>query len=227
MNQFDQFWDRAKRYAPGMLDLGIGAYGALAGGKEANRKVDAAQGPLYQTANAQAQQFLGRSTDPRAAARERLNMEMGLLRDEDAQSEAKFRSGLQARGMLDTTSYDVEGKAMDPKLYAFMKAREMRNARMASDALDKGEAGVTANINRAGALQGTANNAQNTGLRGQNARGSNTARNLEFLKSGVGILKDTGMLNTGLDWLRNQFGGNNHGWNSFDFGAGDSSFFGE
>lgn len=226
--QFDRFWNNVPGMLPGMIEMGIGGYGAIAGGKEANAKVDAAQGPLYQSAMGQAQNFLGRSTDPRAQAQQRLNAELGLLRDEDAMSEAKFMSGLQRKGMLDVTTYDTQGKPMDPKMYAFLKAREMRNAKLASDSMDKGEAAVTANINRAGLLNSQAGQAQNTGLAAQRARGSDTKRLMDFANTALKIGKDTGMLGMAGDWLKRQFGGTGgaSGWDNYDFSVGDNSFYG-
>lgn len=206
MNLYDDFWGRLNKAGPGLLDLGVGLYGRTAGAKEANAKVDAAQGPLYQQAMGGAQQMLGRTMDPRAAAKERLDMEMGLLKDSDAASEADFMRKLYARGMLDMSTFDTKGGAMNPHVYAYQKALADRNAKMASESLDKGENAVTANIQRAGQLQGTAGNTQNTGMIAQRARGSDTLRNMELLKKGAGILKDTGMLQMGTDWLKRQFG---------------------
>jgi hypothetical protein len=211
---FDKFWGRAEKAVPGMLDLGVGLYGRNAGAREANAKVNAAQGPVYQAATAGATGMLGRSMDPRAAAKERLDAEMGLLTGADEASETDLMRKLHARGMLGMGQYNpgVEGinpsgTAMNPQLAAYYAARNARNAKMASDSLDKGENAVTANINRANTLQGTADSAYRSGMTGQDARGSSALRNMEMLKKGVGVLKDSGMLGMGTDWLKKQMGG--------------------
>lgn len=206
-SEFEKFWA-----TPGMLgdlgNFGMGVYGALGGNKAAKGKVDAAQGPLYQQAMGTAQGMLGRANvDPAVAAQQRLNQEMGLLRDEDAAAEAQFMRQMQKRGLLGVQTYDVDGKAMDPKMYAFQKARQMRNAKMASDAMDKGEAAITANVARANAAQGIAGNTQTSGLAAQNARPSSVNRNMQLLKSGGDILKSSGMLNMGSDWLKKMTAG--------------------
>src|SRR5688572_25188996 len=112
MSTWDRFWANPNTL-PGMLELGAGAYGAFGGRNEANKKVDAAQGPLYQAATAQAQGMLSRSTDPSVQAKQRFNSELGLLRDEDAASEAALMRNLQKRGMIDVATYDVDGKQMN------------------------------------------------------------------------------------------------------------------
>jgi hypothetical protein len=202
-SEFEKFWSQ-----PGMLGdagkFGLGVYGALAGNREANAKVDAAQGPLYQASMDTAQGMLGRANvDPAVAAQQRLSQELGLLRDDDASSEASFTRTMQKRGLLGVNTYDTNGKAIDPKLYAFLKAREMRNAKMASDSLDKGEAAITANVNRANTAQGVAGNTQRVGMAGQNARPSNVNRNMQLAKSGFDLAKNSGMLTSAQGWLKN------------------------
>lgn len=225
--QFDRFWNSVPGMLPGAVELGIGAYGAFGGGKEANRKVDAAQGPLYQAATTQAQNFLGRSTDPRRQAQQRLDAELDLLREDDEMNLTSLQGRLLKQGMLDSALSGGPGQAAyNPHMAAYFRERDRRNAKMASDALDKGEAAVTNNINRAGALNTQAANAQNTGLIAQRARGSNTARNLEFLKTGAKVLKDTGMLGMAGDWLKRTIGGITSPWDNYDFSVGDNSFFG-
>jgi hypothetical protein len=224
MAAFDDFWGRTKQAVPGMLpgavELGMGMWGQRGFEKETDQRLRMAQGPVYDQSMNLASGMLSRSTDPRAQAQQRLNMEMGLLKEGDAASEADFLRGQHARGMLDMATYDTAGKPMDPKMYAFLKARENRNAQMASNALDKGENAVNQNIARAGALQGTAGNTQRTGMIAQGARPSQALGNLEMLKKGYGIAKSSGMLDIGMDWLKKQFGGADIG-SLGDYGAFD------
>lgn len=219
--EFEKFWA-----TPGMMGdvarFGLGAYGAFGGSKEANARVNAAQGPLYQQAMGTSQGMLARANmDPTAAAQQRLNAELGLLREEDAASEAQFMRNLQKRGQLGVSTYDTEGKAIDPKMYAFLKAREQRNARMASDSLDKGEAAITANVNRANTAQGIAANTQQAGMLGANARPSNVNRNVKFLQSGLDFAKkNPGMISGSMDWLKKLTGGGPDPYQFYSGGSG-------
>ena len=205
------FW---RRMGPGMFDLGTGLYSRNQASREAAGRLRTAQGPLYDANTAGAQRALAQagSMDPRAAATERFNAQQGLLAGKDAADEDQLMRMLYSRGMLGAASFNpgVEGitpngTAMNPHVAAFHAARNARNAKMAADSLDAGEAQLDRQINRAGTLQGNAARAQQAGIQADNRLPSRSAGNAEMLKNVGTILKDTGMLNVGMDWLRNAF----------------------
>lgn len=233
---FADFWadprSRNQVYG-GMLDFGIGAYGMQAGRKEAEQKLRAAQGPLYDASMAASGRALGQagSMDPQAFAQQRFDAQRGLLSGVDAKSEADLMRQLQAKGLLGVSNYNpgVEGiapgtTAMNPHLAAFYAARNARDARMSADSLDAGQAQIDRYLKRSGMLQQQAANRQSTGLEAQRTQPSRSTANMNLLRGAAGILKDTGMLpgmvSTGKDWLSGLFSGNDFDLDSFDFGGG-------
>lgn len=234
--QDSDFWRRMGQAAPGLFDLGVGLYGRNAAEKEAAGRLGKAQGPLYgQAMNlASGQLAAGGNFDPRAAAAERFNAQRGLLAGPDAKAEADMMRMLHSKGMLGSANYNpgVEGIApgtlMNPHMAAFYAGRGARDARMAADSLDGGEAQLDRYLNRAGMLQRTASGTQSTGLEAQRTQPSRSASNMNLLKSAGGILKDTGMLKGIGDWFTNGgFSGQGLPFapQEFDFGGlGDFDF---
>lgn len=227
----DNIWGYAKNAAPGLFDLGAGIYGRNAGAKEADQRLRTAQGPLFQTQMQGAQTALDRagSMDPRAIGQERFNAAQGLLKGTDAASMDDLMRRLQASGQGGIASFSgvaPGGQAINPQMAAFLKVKADRDAQMAYDSLDKGDAALDKMVQRGGMLSGQAANTQAAGMKAQGALPSRSAGNMALLKGLGGIAKDSGLFGGGMDWLRKNNPFSNGGWGNFDFGAGDSSFFG-
>ena len=232
--QFDNFWSKA---GPGLFDLGTGVYGMRAGQREAQQRLNQAQGPAYQTQMDAAQQVLGAAGnfDPRAAGAERLKQQQGLLAGTDAKSEADLMRMLHSKGMLGSATYNpgVEGitpngTAMNPLMASYYAARNARDAKMAAGALDAGEAQLDRQLNRAGMLQKNAQTARTAELDAQKTIPSRSTANVNLLKGASGIFKDLGgvsgiggMIGGGMDWLKKlNFGGDAYsGGQGTDFGS--------
>ena len=220
--QDQDFWRRMGNAAPGLFDIGTGIYGMNAGQKEAQQRLAAAQGPLYQQAMRASQTALNRagSMDPRAAGAEWLQGQQGLLAGKDAADEDALFRRLYNTGMLGAASYNpgVEGikpggVAMNPQMAAFYAARNARDAKLSTEAMDRGEGQIDRMLDRSGRLQTQAANTQNAGMNAQRALPSRAAATTQLLKGVGGLLKNKdvlkdigGMLGTGYDWLGKQTG---------------------
>lgn len=231
MTTLDDFWGRVQNAAPGMLDLGLGIYSRNDAQSEAKKRLAGVQGPLYQQAMAGSQTALSRagSMDPKAAAQERFNAAQGLLAGKDAKTEADLMRMLHAKGMLGTANYNpgVEGidpstVAMNPHMAAYYAGRGARDANLAYKSLGEGEEQIDRMLNRSGVLQNQAANTQNAGITADRRIPSRSAATAELLKGFGGVLKDSGMLGMGTDWLKKTIGGiGSGGWgamNSIDWG---------
>jgi hypothetical protein len=217
--QDSDFWRRMGNAAPGLFDVGAGVYGMQGAQKEARQKIEGARGPLYDQALTGAGEALTRagSMDPKAAAAERFAANQGLLAGKDAADETALMRALHAKGMLGAGVYNpgVEGitpgsAPMQPQLAAFYAARGGRDAKMAADSLDQGEAQIDRMLKRSGMLQDQAAAKQRSGLEAAKLQPSRTAANLNLLKGLGGLFKDvggvkgvTGLFSGGMDWLNN------------------------
>jgi hypothetical protein len=223
--QDTDFWRRASNAAPGLFDFGAGVYGMQAGRKEAAKNLQDARGPQYDALMSQSGQVLSQAggMDPRAAAAERFNAQSGLLAGKDVADEAALMRMLHAKGMLGAANFNPgvpgvtpNGTAMNPHMAAYYAARGGRDAKMAADSLDAGEAQLDRTIKRSGMLQDQAAAQQRSGLEGVRTQPSRTAANLNLLKGASGLVKDlgglqgirsmigsgAGLLGSGMDWLR-------------------------
>lgn len=213
--QDQDFWRRMGRAAPGLFDLGAGVYGMNEAQDEAAANLQAARDPYYQAASAGASTALKRADgiNPKKAGAEWLRTQRGLLRPGDAADEAALMRQLQATGMLGAASYGVqgpgaaEGVAQNPLAAAFYAQRANRDAKLAAEAFDRGEAQIDRMVNRSGMLSGQAANRQNANLNALRTQPSRAASRLNLLKGAGSILKDTGVLKDigglfgNLDWL--------------------------
>lgn len=216
--QDTDFWRRASNAGPGLFDFGAGVYGMRAGQREAAQNLQNARGPQYDAlmgASSGALASAG-SMDPQAAAAERLKAQQGLLAGKDAADETALMRMLHAKGMLGAASFNpgVEGitpngTAMNPQLAAFYAARGGRDAKMALDSLDAGEAQTDRMLKRSGMLQDQAVSRQNAGLAAARTQPSRSAANMNLLKGASSIFKDLGgggalggLFGKGMDWLR-------------------------
>lgn len=210
----------------GLFDLGAGIYSTNQANKEASSRLRQAQGPLYDKAMSAAGTTLDRagSFDPRAAGRERFNAAQGLLAGADSKSLDDLMRRLHVQGQSGIGSFSgvaPGGAAVNPQMEAYFKAKADRDARMAYDSLGEGEAQLDRQLNRSGMLQQQAAQRQNTGIQAQSTQPSRSAQTLNLLRGAGSILKDTGLLNDGLDWLKNTFGnGASDYWGGSDFSLG-------
>lgn len=240
MAAMDQdFWRRGTKALPGLFDLGAGVYGMRAGEREADKRLQEARGPAYDAAMAASGQALtaAGNMDPRAAAAERLKAQQGLLAGKDAADETALIRMLHAKGMLDAGVYNpgVEGIApgstpMNPQLAAFYAARGGRDAKMAADSLDMGDAQVDRMLQRSGMLANQANAQQRAGIEAAKLRPSRAAGNMNLLKGASSIFKDMGgfdkvggLFGKGFDWLsgNSPYASGNAAWG----GGGDFDWF--
>lgn len=210
---WDDFWGRA---APGMFDLGVGLYGTSAGSKEASNRLRTAQGPLYDAQMGAAQTALAQAgnMDPQAFAQQRFNQNTALLAGKDAADEQDLLRYLRARGRLGAASFNpgVEGitpngTPMNPQLAAFYAARNARDAKLAVDSYDQGQAQIDNYLKRSGMLGQGAAATQASGMAARGQLPSRSKANVALLKGAGSILKDTGMLKSAGDWLKGAAGG--------------------
>ena len=232
--QDQDFWRRATKAAPGLFDLGVGMYGAQAGQKEADQRIAGARGPQYDAlmkASTGALASAG-NMDPKAAAAERFNAQRGLLAGADAADEASLLRMLHSKGMLDVANFNPgvagiapSGTAMNPHMAAFYAARGGRDAKMAADSLDAGDAQLDNMLKRSGMLQTQAGNLQARNLEADKLRPSRSAATMNLLKGAGSIFRDmggikgaSGMIGGGWDWLKNLGGGGAYSSQGTDFG---------
>lgn len=215
MTYADQdFWSRIKAGAPGLLDMGVNAIGNRGARREAQNELNIAEGPDYQAPMGAARTALSRagSLDPRASGAEWLRDQRGLLAPGDAADEAELLRRLNNTGMLGASSYGVQGPgaanvAQNPMAAAFYAQRANRDQRMAAEALDRGEASIDRQLGRSGRLQSQAQNSRAGTLNARGTLPSKAASTAEMLRGGMNILKETGLLGAGVDWLRGLGGG--------------------
>jgi hypothetical protein len=250
--QDQDFWRRAADETPGMLNLGVGLWGNNAARKEATNELNTAQGPEYQAAMGASQGALARagSMDPQAAAQQRYNQAQGLLKGGDAASEDQLMRMLHSRGLLGVSNFNPNqksimvpgfdpatmggmptgGAAVNPHMAAFYAARNARDGRMAYQSLDEGEAQTDRLLQRSGRLQNQANQGRDSTLQARDTIPSKAAGTAQLLKSGLGLMKETGLLKdlpgmfrSGYDWL----GGKTGMWGGNSGGPEElTSFFG-
>jgi hypothetical protein len=220
MSDFDSFWGRIGRAAPGMLDLGLGIYARNQGQKEAADRLRAAQGPLYDQAMAGVSTALSRANmDPQAAAQERFNAQHELLAGVDAKSEADLMRILRSKGMLGISNFKPgvvgitpNGTPMNPHMAAYYAARNARDAKMSADSLDASERAQREASYLAGREQNIAESAQQSGLAAARTQPSRAASNMQLIKGLGGVLsnkdiwgKEGGLFGIGVDWLKDTF----------------------
>src|SRR3990167_1044844 len=226
MATLDEFWGRA---GPGLLDLGVGLYNKRAGQKEAQQRLQAAQGPLFQQAQAGAGGMLaqagGFNPDELAASRFTAGEEM--LAPVQAKQQADLIRMLRAKGMLGISNYSPgiegftpDGTAVQPHLAALYAAQAADRTKRAQASLGEGQAYADRLVGRAGDLQSIAGRQQQTGLQGQRTQPSRAASNAGLLKGAVDIFRQNpnilsdigGLFKGGLDWLG---GGGGYGFGGF------------
>ncbi len=231
MATYQDFWggtgDFLKKAGPGMLDFGLGMYSKNAAQKEAAQRLAQAQGPIYQQATNAASGMLTSAGgfDPNAFAADRFKQQQALLDPVYAKQTSDLMSTLRGRGQLGIATYNpgVEGitpngTAMNPQLAALFAAQNAQRSKDAYGSLDQGQQYLDKTLDRAGMLQRTAANAQDTGLQAARTQPSRAAANAELLKGGVGVLKDAGvlkdifskapgMISSGVGWLKDWWNG--------------------
>ena len=226
MATFDEFWGRA---GPGLLDFGMGAYNKRAAQKEAERRLAASRGPVYNQSTDMASKLLGEvgMLDADALAGDRFAAQEALLAGPQAKDEADLMRMLYSKGMLGVSNFNpgVEGitpngTAMNPHMAAFYAARNADRAKRATGALDEGQKFATGMVDRAGALQRIGGNAQDTGFRGDDRIPSKSAANAEILK-GIGgmLLKDPKIISDIFSFGKGLFSGIGGGWEDSWFGS--------
>jgi hypothetical protein len=225
MTMADQdFWKRTETAAPGMLQLGAGLWGTNAARREGKDNLAAAQGPEYAAAMGASQGALAQagSMDPKAAAQERFNAAQGMLASKDATDMQSFQRMLQKQGQGGMATYggvEPGGAPINPQMAAYFAEKNKRDAALAYHSLREGEDQTDRMLNRSSALQNQANQQRASTLGARKAVPSKAAGTANFLKSGIGLAKDTGllsglpgMLKGGFDWL----GGSTGLWGGFD-----------
>jgi hypothetical protein len=206
MNFDADFWRGIGRSAtPGLFDMGVQALGARGGMNEAKGRLGASG---MNEANAASMQALAQAgnMDPRAAAAERFQAQQGLLAGKDAKDEEGLIRMLRAKGMLGAASYNPgvkgitpDGTKMNPQMAAFYAARGGRDATMAAESLDAGNKDINMMLERSGMLQRQAASRQQTAQ--ANRTPAKSGMNANLMKGGLDILKNTGLLKGGADWL--------------------------
>lgn len=226
MTYADQdFWSRIKAGAPGLLDMGVNAIGNRGVRREAQSELNIAEGPDYQAPMAASRTALNRagSLDPRASGAEWMRDQRALLAPGDAADEAGLLRMLNNTGMLGASSYGVQGPgaanvSQNPMAAAFYAQRANRDQRMAAEALDRGEASIDRQLGRSSRLQSQAQGSRTGTMNARATLPSRATSNMEMLRGGLGILKDTGLLGAGMDWLRGLGGGNSFNTRWLDTG---------
>lgn len=220
MTYADQdFWGRIRAGAPGLLDMGVNAIGNRGVRREGQRELNLAEGADYQNPMAASRTALNRagSLDPRASGAEWMRDQRALLAPGDAADEAGLLRMLNSTGMLGASSYGVQGPgaaavSQNPLAAAFYAQRANRDQRMAAESLDRGEAAIDRQLGRSSRLQTQAQGNRAGTLNARATVPSKAVSTAEMLRGASGILRDTGLLGMGVDWLRNTFGGGGQDW---------------
>ena len=195
MADYNEFWGRA---GPGLLDLGVGLYNKRAGQKEAQQRLQAAQGPLFQQAQAGAGGMLAQAGDfnPDELAASRFAAGEEMLAPVQAKQQADLIRMLRAKGMLGISNYNpgVEGvtpsgQAMNPQLAAFFAAQNADRTKRQQAALGQGQEYANQLVGRAGDLQRIGAGAQGTGLEAQRTQPSRAASNAGLIRGAVDIFR--------------------------------------
>jgi hypothetical protein len=216
------FWSKA---GPGLLDFGMGLYSRNAGMKEAEERLKRAQGPLYGQQMAAAGGMLNQAAgfDPNAAAADRFAQQQALVKPVQDKALTDYMRMLHAKGQLGTATYEQgleggttgAGMLANPKLASFFAAQNAQRSKDAYAAMDQGQSYLDKLLNRSGMLQTNAANTQRAGLEAMRTQPSRATANHQLLKGGLGILKDSGVLNDvfkpggmiggAMDWLKGIF----------------------
>lgn len=226
MATYDDFWGRA---GPGLLDFGIGMYNKRAAQKEAERRLAASRGPVYDQSTDAASKLLGEfgMLDADALAGDRFAAQEALLAGPQAKDEADLMRMLRAKGMLGVSNFNPgvegitpDGTAMNPHMAAFYAARNADRSKRALGSLDEGQKFADGMVNRAGALQRVGGNAQQTGFQADNRIPSKSSANAEILK-GVGgmLMKDPKIISDIFSFGKGLFSGIGGGWEDNWFGS--------
>ena len=152
------FWEGL---LPGMIQTGAGIYSEKLARDEAQKRLRAAQGPLYQQMQGMAGKSLGLagSMDPKAMAAERFGAQQDLLAPQFKLDEQSLMRDLQKRGMLGVASHapvpgttQTPGVPVNPQLAALYAAQAGAKSRSAYESLGEGERYLDQLINRGGML---------------------------------------------------------------------------
>jgi hypothetical protein len=222
MATYDDFWGRA---GPGLLDFGMGAYNKRAAQKEAQRRLAASRGPVYDQSTDAASKLLGEfgMLDADALAGDRFAAQEGLLAGPQAKDEADLMRMLHAKGMLGVSNFNPgvegitpDGTAMNPHMAAFYAARNADRSKRALGSLDEGQKFASGMVDRAGALQRVGGNAQETGFRADDRIPSKSAANAGMLKGAIDIFRQNpGILKDIWGGVSGLFGGGGYGFGGF------------
>jgi hypothetical protein len=221
------FWEGL---LPGMIQTGAGMYSEKLARDEAQKRLQAAQGPLYQKMQGMAGKSLGMagSMDPKAMAAERFAAQQALIEPSNKAKEQEVLRRLQKTGMLGVSSFapvpgttPTPGVAMNPHLAALYAAQEGAKSRAAYESLGEGERYLDQLIQRGGMLSGRAQTQREGDYAAQSVvppRPSTLERAVkiggqvfskpENIQKAVGIAKQLpGMLGKAGDWIGGLFGG--------------------
>jgi len=219
----------------GLLNTGAGLFASSQEMKAREDALRKAQSPLYDQATALAgsQLSLAGGFDPSKAAAEQYGKYRDVTAAGKEQDQNALMRKLHAKGLLGVASFDpvagtkaTPGVAMNPHMAALYASQAGADQKAAFDALEAGDRRLTNIVSRAA----------NTAGIGQDSRASNLNAMIATrtgVKPSIGgqivgaLLKDpkmlssgVGMLGSGLDWLKNQFGGGGGspaagGWGGF------------
>ena len=216
------FWEKA---GPGLLDFGVGMYSRNSAMKEAEERLRRARGPLYDQQMAAAGGMLNQAAgfDPQAAASDRFAKQQALMKPVQDKALEDYMRSLYAKGQLGAATYEQgleggttgAGMLANPQLASFFAAQNAQRSKDAYAALDQGQSYLDKLLSRSGMIQGNAASLQRSGLEAMRTQPSRATATHQLLKGGLGLLKDTGVMNDlfkpggmigqGMDWLKNIF----------------------
>lgn len=205
------FFDSVGKWGPGLLQGGIGLFNQSNANKEAENRLKQAQGPLYnQTMGAAGNSLnLATSMDPKAMAADRFSAQQGLVQQSNEadiqklQRElvAKGQSGIASHGAVAGTDPSATGQPMNPQLAALYAAQAGAKNKAAYNSLNEGEQYLNNLVNRSGMLQNQAAAQYNNGARQVATLPSKSSQTSSMLNTGLGFLKDSGLLSSAFSGL--------------------------
>lgn len=158
------FWDNVNwgSVGPGLLSAGIGVLSGKESDQEKQRRLQQAQGPLYDQEIGLASKSLALAggMDPKAMAADRFAAQQGLVAPSNEADEQALMRKLQAKGMLGVASHQAvpgtapqPGVAMNPYMAALYAAQAGAKNKAAYDSLGEGERYLDSLLNRSTKLQ--------------------------------------------------------------------------
>jgi hypothetical protein len=184
---------------PGLIQGGLGLYGANRQSQQAEDRLRRAQGPLYDQQQRLAGDSLNlaQNMDPKAMAAERFATQQALVAPGNEAARLELMRKLQKQGLLGAASFApvagtvaTPGVPINPQMAALFAAQEGAKAQASYGSLKEGNDYLSQLLGNAGMLQRGAQDARSTGQRAMDQIPRKVSVMDQVVKQGGNILKD-------------------------------------